>query len=214
MSAERNQRVAHEIVIDRDREHSGHMLHAGHRARCSCGWSSDLYAQRSYTERAIEVHLRKARTGDFDALIAKSSIGAALKDIKTRGIEAHLVDLEREMHPKKRGRPPRAGEISKPITVRVSADERLAWEGAAGDQQLSDWIRARCDTRAARLTRKDVDAAFLRGFGLALVILWRTHRDAQLVRHLFKESGLKLKDFKGAGLRRRDLVTLRRAVQK
>jgi hypothetical protein len=35
-------------------------------------------------------------------LIAKSSIGAALADIKERGIDAHLVDLEAEMKPKRR----------------------------------------------------------------------------------------------------------------
>ncbi len=38
----------------------------------------------------------------IDELIAKSSVGAALADIKARGIDAHLVDLEAEMAPKKR----------------------------------------------------------------------------------------------------------------
>jgi len=36
---------------------------------------------------------------DFENLIARSSIGAALADIKARGNDAHLVDLEREMIP-------------------------------------------------------------------------------------------------------------------
>lgn len=33
-------------------------------------------------------------------LIRQSSIGAGLHDIKTRGIDAHLADLERELHPR------------------------------------------------------------------------------------------------------------------
>jgi hypothetical protein len=69
----------------------------GHRARCSCGWWSDCYSQLSDTERAIEVHLRRASRLGFDALIARSSIGAALEDIRARGIDAHLADLECEM---------------------------------------------------------------------------------------------------------------------
>lgn len=79
------------------------MLNGGHRARCSCGWWSDCYAQLSDTQRAIEVHLRKAGRTDFDALIARSSIGAAIDDVKARGIDAHLIDLEREMT--RHGRP-------------------------------------------------------------------------------------------------------------
>lgn len=74
----------------------------GHRAHCSCGWGSDCYAQISDTQRAIEVHLRRARREDFDALIARSSIGAAIADVKARGIDAHLADLEREMHHRRR----------------------------------------------------------------------------------------------------------------
>lgn len=74
------------------------VLHGGHRARCSCGWASDCYAQLSDTERAVEVHLQRERRADIKELIAKSSIGAALADIKARGIDAHLVDLEREMN--------------------------------------------------------------------------------------------------------------------
>lgn len=77
------------------------VLHGGHRARCSCGWWSDCYAQISNTQRAIDVHLRRSQREDFDALIARSSIGAALDDIKTRGIDAHLADLERTMRPAK-----------------------------------------------------------------------------------------------------------------
>lgn len=44
--------------------------------------------------------LDKARREDFEVLIARSSIGAAIADIKARGIDAHLVDLEREMTPR------------------------------------------------------------------------------------------------------------------
>ena len=83
--------TAHDISISRE-------PHNGHRARCSCGWSSDCYAQLSDTQRAASVHLQRARRADIKELIAKSSIGAALDDIKKRGIDAHLVDLEREMN--------------------------------------------------------------------------------------------------------------------
>jgi len=74
------------------------VLNGGHRASCSCGWWSDCYAQMSDTDRAVEVHLRRSQRVDIDALIAKSSIGAAIADVKKRGIDAHLVDLEREMN--------------------------------------------------------------------------------------------------------------------
>ena len=33
----------------------------------------------------------------IDALIKRSSIGAAIDDIKARGIDEHMADLEREM---------------------------------------------------------------------------------------------------------------------
>lgn len=68
----------------------------GHRARCSCGWWSDCYSQLSDTQRAVEVHLRRAGRLDFEELLARSSIGAAIADVKKRGIDAHLRDLERE----------------------------------------------------------------------------------------------------------------------
>jgi hypothetical protein len=42
----------------------------------------------------------------IDELIKRSSIGAALDDIKERGIDAHLADLEREMRPKRRRKRP------------------------------------------------------------------------------------------------------------
>ena len=87
--------TAHEVAIRC--EHGQYMLGNGHRARCSCGWSSDCYAQLSDTQRAIEIHLQRERRADIKELIAKSSIGAAIADIKERGIDAHLVDLEREL---------------------------------------------------------------------------------------------------------------------
>lgn len=34
---------------------------------------------------------------EFATLIERSSIGAALRDIKQRGLEAHLKDLERDL---------------------------------------------------------------------------------------------------------------------
>lgn len=92
----------HEISISC--EQGRYMLGNGHRARCSCGWSGDCYAQLSDTQRAIDVHLQRAKREDFKELIARSSIGQGLADIKKRGIEAHLRDLEREMFPKRRKR--------------------------------------------------------------------------------------------------------------
>jgi hypothetical protein len=78
------------------------MLHDGHRARCSCGWWSDCYTQMSDTQRAVDVHLSRSQREDFEGLIARSSIGAAIADVKVRGIDAHLADLEREMNRRRR----------------------------------------------------------------------------------------------------------------
>lgn len=100
------------------RERSAHMPFDGYRARCSCGWASDCYFLGNDAERAVEVHLRKAQRESFDALIAQSSIGVAIADVKKRGIDAHLVDLEREMWRRrpstKRARPAGPGRKKKP----------------------------------------------------------------------------------------------------
>lgn len=80
------------------------VLQGGHRASCSCGWWSDCYAMLSDTQRAVDVHLRRAQTKSFDDLLARSSIGAAIADVKKRGIDAHLVDLESEMNKRWRGK--------------------------------------------------------------------------------------------------------------
>jgi hypothetical protein len=82
----------------------------GYRGHCSCGWWSDCYSQLGDTQRAIEVHLRQASRVDFDALIERSSIGAAIADVKARGIDAHLDDLEREM---RRPRKPKTANTKK-----------------------------------------------------------------------------------------------------
>lgn len=74
-----------------------YMPHGGFRAKCSCGWSSDCYAMHSDTERAIEVHLQRVERERFQKLLDRTSIGRGLADIKKRGIDAHLKDLEREM---------------------------------------------------------------------------------------------------------------------
>lgn len=86
--------AVHEISISF--ECGQYMLHEVHRAHCSCGGWSDVCAQLSDTQRAVEVHLRRSRREDFEGLIAQSSIGVAIADIKERGIDAHLVDLARE----------------------------------------------------------------------------------------------------------------------
>jgi hypothetical protein len=72
------------------------VLMGGHRARCSCGWGSDCYSQLGDTHRAVEVHQRRAKREELDKLIERSSIGVAIADVKERGIDAHLADLERE----------------------------------------------------------------------------------------------------------------------
>ncbi|HEX7096678.1 MAG TPA: hypothetical protein VF183_12405 [Acidimicrobiales bacterium] len=50
--------------------------------------------------------------------------------------------------PNRAGRPPRAGKASTEIVkLRVTPDERRAWEQAAEreDKTLSEWIRERCN---------------------------------------------------------------------
>jgi hypothetical protein len=89
------------------------MLHGGFRARCLCGWSSDCYAQWSDARRAGEVHERRASRLDFEELIDRSSIGAAIRDIKKRGIDAHADDLAKRFWT---GRPRRRIEAVTHVT--------------------------------------------------------------------------------------------------
>lgn len=69
-----------------------------HRARCTCGWSSDSYASFDDAKRAVDVHLHRSQREDFNVLIARSSIGAALLDIEKRGIDTHAADLAHAMN--------------------------------------------------------------------------------------------------------------------
>lgn len=119
--------TAHDITIHCEApSRSGALvLRCGHRAHCSCGWASDCYAQMSDTERAIEVHLRSAQRADFEGLIARSSIGAAIADVKARGIDAHLVDLEREMKFWSRGTGNRRRPVTKVMNEQKSARRRV-----------------------------------------------------------------------------------------
>ena len=80
----------HDITIRCERS----TLIMGHRANCTCGWSSDCYAQLSDAQRTSDVHLRRSKREDFEGLIARSSIGKAVADIQARGIDDHLIDLE------------------------------------------------------------------------------------------------------------------------
>ena len=82
------------------------------RSRCACGWRSDSYAAFADAQRAGEVHVRRATREDFDVLIARSSIGAAIADVKARGIDAHLVDLEREMNPRRHSKKASAKKLT------------------------------------------------------------------------------------------------------
>lgn len=94
--------VDRHVIREIEHVHSSLMPHGGFRARCLCGWGSDCYAQYSDAQRAGEVHERRANRLDFDALINRSSIGAAIRDIKERGIDAHAEDLARSMKPRRR----------------------------------------------------------------------------------------------------------------
>lgn len=137
-----SEKVAHHIEISyeprSERRYGGGalVLNAGHRARCSCGWWSDCYAQMSDTQRAIEVHLRRAERLDFKALIDRSSIGQGLADIKKRGIDAHLKDLELEMN---RRRPSKKSKAkTKPeklsvgdVVIRIPDGPRMCVENCA-----------------------------------------------------------------------------------
>lgn len=51
---------------------------------------------------------------------------------------------------RKPGRPPRAGKrAAERIEVRVTKVERQAWERAAGDATLSDWLRGLANAASA-----------------------------------------------------------------
>ena len=118
-----------------------------------------------------------ARRVDFEGLIARSSIGAAIADVKERGIDAHLVDLERELTPQWCGQ---KKTTSKPPKKKLSAK----------------------------------DAAFMRGFGIALASIWRCHHDGQMVRHLIRQNNFTLSSFRGVGMLDTDLAAIRRAVRR
>src|SRR6185295_2438872 len=51
------------------------------------------------------------------------------------------------------GRLPLRGSASKPLTIRVTDQERSAWSNAADqrEQGLSDWIRDTCNTQATEV---------------------------------------------------------------
>jgi len=53
------------------------------------------------------------------------------------------------------GRRPLRGAPSKPLTLRVTDAERAAWQRAAGERKISDWIRDTCNAAApiAEITR-------------------------------------------------------------
>jgi hypothetical protein len=123
------------------------VLRGGHRGRCTCGWSSDCYAQMSDTQRAIEVHVRRAKRLDFDALIERSSIGAGIADIKKRGIEAHLVDLEREMRS-------RRGRVRKAKRAARLKPEDVAFMRGFGVAIASIW-RCQHDGQMVRMLIKE-----------------------------------------------------------
>ncbi|HSX22825.1 MAG TPA: hypothetical protein VLE97_08650 [Gaiellaceae bacterium] len=138
------------------------VTNGGHRARCSCGWWSDCYAMMTDTERAIEVHLRRVDRKDFETLIARSSIGRALDDIKKRGIDAHLVDLERELNPRRRHAKRQAKRVPKELS---EADK--AFMRGFGAALASIW-RCHHDGQMVRqlIRQNNFTVASFRGVGL------------------------------------------------
>lgn len=52
----------------------------------------------------------------------------------------------------KTGRPTRGDAAARPLTIRVTDDERALWTTAAGEQSLSEWARNTL-TRAAKRQR-------------------------------------------------------------
>jgi hypothetical protein len=131
------------------------VLHGGHRGRCSCGWWSDCYSQMRDTQRAIEVHLRRAKRVDIDALIERSSIGAGIADIKKRGtspsiavaLDAHLSDLEREMRS-------RRGRVRKAKRAARLKPEDVAFMRGFGVALASIW-RCQHDGQMVRMLIKE-----------------------------------------------------------
>lgn len=171
-----NTHVEHKISIrcEPPRRGNGYSLMGGHRAHCACGWSSDCYSQMSDTERAIEVHLRRAHRKSFDDILARSSIGAAITDIKKRGIDAHLVDLERELN--------RRWRVKKPATAKTKTSAE--------------------------------DAAFVRGFGVAIASIWTCSHDRSLIKMLLKENGFTLKSFRDVAMLDGDYEAIKKAVRR
>lgn len=70
--------------------------------------------------------------------------------------------------------------------------------------------RVRKAKRAARL--KPEDAAFMRGFGVALASIWRCQHDGQMVRMLIKENGFTIDSFRGVDLLDADFEAIQQAV--
>lgn len=50
------------------------------------------------------------------------------------------------------GRPLRGKAPGRPLAIRVTDEERALWERAAGDEPLSDWLRAVANRAAKRAT--------------------------------------------------------------
>lgn len=148
-------------VISINCERGQYMPHDSHRARCSCGWWSDCYSQMSDTQRAIAVHLRRAASKSFEEVLARSSIGQAMADIKTRGIEAHLIDLEREMNRRW------SGKKSKRSKAKKLSTKDAAFMRGFGAALASIW-RCHHDGQMVRhlITQNNFKLASFRGVGM------------------------------------------------
>jgi len=151
----------HKINIHCERPSQRGIVHyrGGHRAHCSCGWSSDCYARGS----------------DFDGILARSSIGAAVADVEARGIDAHLADLEREMPARSKKRVPAA--VKKPD--RLPASDRAFMRGF-GTALASIWnCHHDADMVRSILKENGFTPESFRGVGLEEVDLAAIRRAVQ-----------------------------------
>lgn len=58
-----------------------------------------------------------------------------------------------------------------------------------------------------------IDAAFMRGFGVALASVWRCHHDGQMVEDLLRQNGFTLASFSGVDLLRTDYDAICQAIK-
>jgi len=95
--------TSHDISIEYGNA-SKFMLHKGHRACCTGGWSSDCYAQLSDARRASDVHLRRAKDAG-EATLERSPLEEMVVRLRSdeekafmRGFGTAIASLWRSSH--------------------------------------------------------------------------------------------------------------------